>query len=206
MKLTRFFSTLTLGVALTALVATGCKKPGYTTDLPSRSATAGSTGRVTDPGRGTPLMPGSGAGGFDVQDLGPDSSIPLPARGSHDGWMQDPSILANETIHFAFDSSVVRQGDLPKLQNVANYLTSNPNRDVLIEGHTDEIGTEEYNRALGERRALAAREQLVRLGIAPERIETISFGEDRPVDTGRTQAAFARNRRAEFVVLIPPVP
>ena len=75
---------------------------------------------------------------------------------------------------------------------------------MKIEGHCDERGTEEYNRALGERRALALREELARLGIDPGRVDTISYGKDRPVDTGRDESAHRKNRRGEFVVLTPP--
>jgi peptidoglycan-associated lipoprotein len=205
MKLNRLATLCTLGLTLTALVATGCKKkPDYTTSLPARSGTSGGgTARVPDPGSGRPINPGLGAGGTEITDLNPGDT-PLPPRGSHEGWLEEPGILAAETINFAFDSSVVRPNDLPKLQNVASYLKSNPNRDVKIEGNCDNRGTEEYNRSLGERRALAAREELIKLGVAPARIETISFGEDRPVDPANTDAAYAKNRRADFVVLSPP--
>ena len=75
-----------------------------------------------------------------------------------------------------------------------------------MDGHCDERGTEEYNRSLGERRALAVREHLIRLGIAPERVRTLSWGEDRPVDTGHNEEAWQKNRRAEFILLKPKQP
>ena len=74
---------------------------------------------------------------------------------------------------------------------------------LLIEGNCDERGTEEYNRALGERRALAAREALAKLGIDPMRIRTISYGKDKPADPGHDEAAWAKNRRDDFVLLHP---
>jgi peptidoglycan-associated lipoprotein len=74
---------------------------------------------------------------------------------------------------------------------------------LLIEGHCDERGTEEYNRALGERRALALREALAKAGVSPDRIRTISYGKDRPVNPGHDESAWAQNRRGEFILLHP---
>ena len=74
---------------------------------------------------------------------------------------------------------------------------------LMIEGHCDERGTEEYNRSLGERRALALRESLAAMGIDPMRIRTISWGEDKPVDPGHDESAWKKNRRGEFVLMLP---
>ena len=84
-------------------------------------------------------------------------------------------------------------------------MATMPYDALLIEGHCDERGTEEYNRALGERRALSVREFLVTLGVAPDRVETVSFGEDRPADPGHSSAAWDKNRRGEIVLLSPPM-
>jgi len=89
------------------------------------------------------------------------------------------------------------------LQASAAVLKRHPNIRIAIEGHCDEKGTEEYNRALGDRRALALREALAKLDVSPSRLDTISYGKDRPVDTGKTEAANRLNRRGEFVVLTP---
>ena len=89
------------------------------------------------------------------------------------------------------------------LQSVAQQLQSNPADKLFIEGNCDERGTEEYNRSLGERRALAAREALAGLGIDPMKIRTISYGKDKPADPGHDEAAWAKNRRDDFVLLIP---
>jgi peptidoglycan-associated lipoprotein len=74
---------------------------------------------------------------------------------------------------------------------------------LLVEGHCDERGTEEYNRSLGERRALALREELARMGIDPSRIRTVSFGEDKPFAQGHDESAWRQNRRGEFVLYHP---
>ncbi len=109
-----------------------------------------------------------------------------------------------DTVYFDFDSSTIKNSEMPKIERVADYFKSNPSHAVKVEGHCDERGTEEYNRSLGERRALAIREHLVRAGIAPNRIETISYGEDRPADPEHNEAAWKKNRRGVFVLLTPP--
>ena len=89
-------------------------------------------------------------------------------------------------------------------QAVADYLKGAPGDALLVEGHCDERGTEEYNRALGERRALALREALISGGADGQKIVTRSYGKDRKVDTGNSDAAHAKNRRGEFILLDPP--
>jgi peptidoglycan-associated lipoprotein len=116
---------------------------------------------------------------------------------------QDRAALAASTIHFAYDSAVIKDSDQANLQTVAQALAADPNVKLLIEGNCDERGTEEYNRSLGERRALAAREALATLGVDPSRVRTISYGKDRPADPGHDESAWAKNRRGEFVLLHP---
>ncbi|MBF0491693.1 MAG: peptidoglycan-associated lipoprotein Pal [Deltaproteobacteria bacterium] len=102
-------------------------------------------------------------------------------------------------IHFDFDKYNVRSDAIPTMKENASWLKSNPNTHVIVEGHCDEIGTNEYNMALGERRAKAAKDYLVNLGVTSS-IETVSFGEEKPLDPGHNEAAYSTNRRAEFVV------
>src|SRR5690606_10258475 len=87
------------------------------------------------------------------------------------------------------------------LQSNSDWLQQNPSSTVQIEGHCDERGTIEYNLALGERRANAAKRYIVRLGVDASRLSTISYGEERPANSGSSESAWAENRRAEFVVL-----
>jgi peptidoglycan-associated lipoprotein len=106
----------------------------------------------------------------------------------------------NVDIHFAFDAyslSVEAQGILLEK---ARFLEAHPGIQVLIEGHCDERGTEQYNLALGDRRAHAAQKYLTGLGIPEERMATVSYGEERPLDPGHNEEAWARNRRAHFVI------
>lgn len=101
-----------------------------------------------------------------------------------------------KTAYFDFDSYSLRSDARSALKSNADWMRSNPKTTVQIEGHCDERGTTEYNLALGERRAYAAREYLIRVGIEDSRLSVISYGEERPSDPGHDEAAWAQNRRA----------
>lgn len=192
MKLNAFYST-TLALAV-VLAATGCKhKPYKVTPIPGPN-----NPNVAEMGGGPTLPPGPtiNSEGMPGQPIAASPYTP-------DNFTQDSSTLAADTIHFAFDSAVIRDSDQANLQAVAQFLQQNPNDQLLVQGNCDERGTEEYNRALGERRALAAREALSGMGVTPDRVHEISFGKDKPVDPGHDEAAWAKNRRDDFVVLIP---
>jgi peptidoglycan-associated lipoprotein len=103
-------------------------------------------------------------------------------------------------IHFDFDRSAIRPDAARILDATAAWLRSNAGFAVLVEGHCDERGTNEYNLALGERRARAAVDYLVRRGVARDRFRTISYGEERSVCTERGEACWRQNRRAHFLV------
>jgi peptidoglycan-associated lipoprotein len=106
----------------------------------------------------------------------------------------------NEDIYFEYDKSSLLPEAQERLKRKAEYLENNPGISVIIEGHCDERGTNEYNIALGDRRAKSARNFLINLGIAGSRLETISYGEEQPLDPGHNEAAWAKNRRAHFVI------
>ena len=103
-------------------------------------------------------------------------------------------------VHFAFDSTAIAAGERPRLQAIADFCRSNRN-SIIIAGFTDERGTPEYNRGLGERRALTVREELIKLGVTGNRLQTVSFGAELPADSGSNEGAWAKNRRAEFGVV-----
>lgn len=197
MKSSKFTHLLVIGLALTFVVA-GCKKnPGYTTQLPGQRA--GSPGNGTDHLPPGPLIdPGTNP------NLVHPTDIAFQAGPGHDGWIQNAAMFEAQTVYFDYDSALIKSGEKSKIQFVAAYLQSNPRHAVLIEGNCDERGTEEYNRSLGERRALAVREALILDGITPERADTVSYGEDRPADPGHTKESWAKNRRGAFVLLAPP--
>jgi peptidoglycan-associated lipoprotein len=104
-------------------------------------------------------------------------------------------------IHFDFDKYDIRPGDAEILKENAAVLTMNPKVKIQIEGHCDERGTIEYNLALGERRANNTKKYLSSLGISADRISTISYGKERPLDPGHNEEAWAKNRRAHTIVL-----
>jgi len=194
MKAIKFTSLLVMALALT-IGATGCKKkPVDVTKIPGRGT------QIRD---GVPVEPGNTLGN---NSSGSDTTFgggPQPSL-NPDDFNQDRTALAAHTVLFDYDSSVVRSNEKGNVEAVASYMKSAPaGVALLIEGHCDERGTEEYNRALGERRALALREAIVADGADPQKIITRSFGKDRPADTSNTEAGMSKNRRGEFVVLHP---
>jgi peptidoglycan-associated lipoprotein len=187
MKLKLFCST---ALALTLLASTGCKhKPVGVTPIPGEA------------GPGVP-SPGP-ANTLNSENQGMNSGIAQNQNWDVSQYNQNRDALAAYSIRFPYDSAVIRDSDQASLQAVASALQSNPNAKLLVEGDCDERGTEEYNRSLGERRALAAREALAKLGVNPDRIRTISYGKDKPLDPGHDEAAWSKNRRADFILLEP---
>jgi peptidoglycan-associated lipoprotein len=106
----------------------------------------------------------------------------------------------NDDVHFDFDSDTLTMDAQDLLKDKAKWLMDNPDAHVIIEGNCDERGSNAYNLALGDRRARAAKNFLVTLGIDPKRMTTISYGEERPLDPGHNEAAWAKNRRDHFVL------
>ncbi len=103
-------------------------------------------------------------------------------------------------VYFGFDSTVVPQGEISKIDAVAQHLSSNPNRVVVVEGNCDERGSNEYNMALGENRAGIVRNYLVQSGIDASRIQTRSYGEEKPAVDGHDEGAWSMNRRDDFAI------
>lgn len=106
-----------------------------------------------------------------------------------------------QPVFYDYNRYDIREDQIPALQNNAKVLKQNATVSVLIEGHCDERGTEEYNLALGERRAGAAKDFLVSLGIPDTRLSTISYGESRPFAQGHDEQSWSQNRRAQFVAV-----
>ena len=197
MKLNKFTNLLVVGLVL-CMAATGCrKKPVGVTQLPgatTRNPNDLNQGGMIKPPETVPTEPNP-------------FSQPVHASNPanlHEGWKEDAEALKADTVYFDYDSSVLKASEKPKVAAVADYLKANPGKAVRVEGNCDERGTEEYNRALGERRALAVREALIQLGTDPTRVDTTSYGKDKPVAMGHDEAAWKQNRRDDFVVLSPP--
>jgi outer membrane protein OmpA-like peptidoglycan-associated protein len=196
MKKTTLIATLGL---VTLISITGCKHKGVNlTEIPgpNRPAPTGlePSGKLPsprDPENTTGIgFPEAGNGAY-------DSTI----RGPHD---EDVNKFAEYTVHFDTDSAAIKKDDRAKLEHVAEYFKNNSSKEALrVEGNADERGTEQYNIALGDKRALAVREYLAHLGVDSQRIATVSNGEAKPIDPARNDAAYHKNRRAEMVLLIP---
>jgi len=138
------------------------------------------------------------------QAAGIDSGAESRGLGTGEGFtgmvLDDPaSPLSQRTIYFEFDSSEIRPEDQAVLEAHARYLAAHPEVTVTLEGHADERGSREYNIGLGDRRAQAVRRLLEFQGASPQQLRTVSYGEEKPVDPGHDETAWARNRRVEIV-------
>lgn len=169
------FVKLCLLLGLIAVVATGCR--GCMKDSPF--------GRWFGKALGTGKTPSP----FE------SSVLPEPIRGK-----ETYSVAELKTIYFEFDSAELLDPAKQELRRNAEWLKANRSVHIQIEGHCDERGTAEYNYALGQRRADAARMFLIQEGVEPGRLHTISYGAERPADPGHNEIAWARNRRVEFKV------
>ena len=210
---------LVIPLLAATLALSGCPKkpsptPGGSAAVASPAQSAGATGlrpsggAASAPGAGAAAAPstitGSGAGGTGASTgpmgTGPlgGSGTTLPALSSPKEYVENPALAE---IHFDFDRYDIRVHDKELLARNADWLKAHPGALLLIEGHADERGTNEYNLALGERRAKAARDYLAALGVDGGRVTLISYGEERPLCTERTETCCADNRRAHFLVL-----
>ena len=113
---------------------------------------------------------------------------------------EDALAAIGNTVYFGYDSSTLTDEAQATLMRQAGFLKGNPSMTVTIEGHCDERGTREYNLALGERRATAARDYLLAQGVNAARIRVISYGKERPVAAGSTESSWSKNRRAATVL------
>jgi peptidoglycan-associated lipoprotein len=125
---------------------------------------------------------------------------PPPAPSIVPGSAQDLKVNVGDTVHFEYDKYAVLEQDKATLQRQAAWLAKWPNIKVTVEGHADERGTREYNIALGAKRANAVKEYLVSLGVSAARIDTVSYGKERPVCTESTEDCWSQNRRGVTII------
>lgn len=163
--------------------------------LAACETTPSDTGTATGTGT-TDAMSTDGQSGVSTDRLAsrPDATGPRP------GTQEDLVTHVGDRVFFDFDSIQLRPDAREILESQAEWLRQHPNVAVSIEGHADERGTREYNLALGERRANAIRDYLIALGIRQDRLKTISYGKERPVDPRSTAEAWEKNRRGVMVV------
>lgn len=137
------------------------------------------------------------------------SATPAPTPVAQEPVIKDDALSSDtatavepfETIYFDLDSYVLRQDAREALNKNAQWMLKQATGKVRLEGNCDERGSDEYNLALGEKRAKAAKSYLVTLGVPAERLDTISYGKEKPVDPGHNEAAWAKNRRVDFVIV-----
>jgi peptidoglycan-associated lipoprotein len=189
-----------LSLLVCAVVLAGCaKRPAMT--AASAPAPTGAT-QATTPAPTAAVQPAPPAATPPAATPPPAATQPAPAptaapaaRPAVSEFAANPNL---KDINFDFDKYDIRPGDAKILDGNATWLKGNSNL-VLIEGHCDERGTNEYNLALGERRAKATMNYLVSQGVQASRITIISYGEERPLCTEKTESCWARNRRAHFL-------
>ena len=190
---------LTLALAMVISVAVGCRNPkARHSTLPGTSL--GGSSLALTPGDGQRLTAGEGGS----QVVGGTAGTELANDEDLAGRDLDRAAFANETVYFEYDRSSVRADEASKIEQVAGaFKSKGADFALLIEGHCDERGTEEYNRSLGESRALRIRELLMNSGVDGKRIFTRSFGKDQPASIGHDETVWSKNRRGEFVLVLP---
>jgi peptidoglycan-associated lipoprotein len=167
---------------LIAFMAIGCAK----------------TTTVEEPDKGAKM-----AGTETVTEEGAQKMAQMPKEDVTGKYMEDATLTAEfNDIYFDFDMYNIKDESKSTLRNLSSWL-SQRNAKVIIEGHCDERGTDEYNLGLGDRRANSTKQYLVAAGVTSNNIETISYGEERPQCTEKNESCWSRNRRAHFVILLP---
>jgi peptidoglycan-associated lipoprotein len=183
---------LLLVCAATALAPACTAKRGSAIGAVPTSGAASGAHAGTPIGSATPEPEKPIDAGPDVQPLAEDGAAGREMAGADGGVLSD--------IYFDLDKSSLTDEAAATLQKHARWLQQNPVSKLTVEGHCDERGTVEYNMALGDLRAQAVREYLVSLGVVGDRLATVSYGKEQPVERASTEAAYSKNRRAHFVV------
>ena len=193
---TRAAHVTMLSLLLAGLVITGCaKRPATTASTAAAPAPAPSAAPAPVPPSAS--APSSGGAAAAAPAAGAAAAAPQTPRPVPKEFM---AVAALKEVYFDYDKYDIRAEDAKTLDANAAWLKSNADNLVLIEGHCDERGTNEYNLALGERRAKATMNYLVSQGIQANRITIISYGEERPVCTEKAEGCWAKNRHAHFLV------
>jgi len=188
--LTRCSHLVLSTLLVAAVVLSGCAKRPATTQAAAPAPTGSATTTAATPAPAP------------VQSAPPTAATttPAPSTTARPAVQDFAAVPELADVFFDFDKYDIRPGDAKTLDANANWLKSNPNHLMLIEGHCDERGTNEYNLALGERRAKSTMNYLVSQGVQANRITIISYGEERPQCTEHNEACWAKNRRAHFLV------
>ena len=188
-----------------ALLSAGCaKKDVVRTDEPISAAQPATQAPATQTAPTQQARPEaeSGAAQQPITETTPSREQAVTQETAKDAGKGADEVQAElQKIYFNFDSADLSEEARGSLSKNAEYLSRQAGIKVRIEGNCDERGSDDYNMALGERRAKAAKDYLVNLGIASDRLSTISYGEEKPAEAGHDEAAWAKNRRDEFVIV-----
>ena len=177
-----------------AFAVTGCK---YDDVAEGGDVAGGGDVQTVDTNDGA----GAGAGVSDIDTvLGQDGKPATELKFDQDPNYTRCTDVDFAPVYFAFDASNLKDSELAKIEAVAQHLQANPTRVVMVEGNCDERGSNEYNITLGELRAGSVRDYLLRLGIAAERVQTKSYGEEKPAVAGSGESVWSKNRRGEFAI------
>jgi peptidoglycan-associated lipoprotein len=187
MKGTCSWKWAVLALSVVALVGVGCAKKQTVKSEGAQGAAPAPSAVGEAPVKEAPVAP------VPIAPATPPAAEPGVA-------VTEEKLSQFDDVRFDFDKSVVREDGRKACQVVADYLKKNPRAKLQIEGHCDERGTAEYNLALGERRAAAVMTYLVSLGVPKAGLSTVSFGKEKPLDPGHDEEAWAKNRRAHFVL------
>lgn len=191
------------------LLISGCSKKNV---VPPETGLNSDGSTMTD---GNDINYPSAGGGFSEDNLPEDGTLDDSTDSYTGGGADDPRHMADQQsveykkahgrssanlypVYFDFDQAGVKPSMTDVLIQNADYINSIPNANIIIEGNSDERGTNEYNLALGERRAINTQQYLVNLGVDPSRMRTVSFGEEKPLFLGQDEDAYSHNRRVDF--------
>ncbi len=193
------------GLFLIAGLLAGCKSPAKKTAIEEENKTPAVT--LVTPKEPAPAVKTEEGRATPQQIARAIKDQPIPGQKIPEGKVfKSPAEISPEAaaifknINFDFDSYEIRPDAREILKVIGKYLLDHPKISVMIGGHCDERGTREYNLVLGEQRALSTRRFLVSLGVSPERLHTVSYGKDMPLDKASTEEAWAVNRRVEFKI------
>ena len=190
-----------IALAAVAFFVAACETASQTTtdssgDSSSSTASTSASTSSSSGSSGSSSSSSSAGSGSASSSSSSSSSSAADAKAS----AEDALAKIGNTVYFGYDSSALSDDAQATLMRQAGFLRGNPSLTVTIEGHCDERGTREYNLALGERRATAARDYLLAQGVDPARIRVISYGKERPVAAGSTEQSWSKNRRAATVL------
>jgi peptidoglycan-associated lipoprotein len=192
---------LMVALLILGVIAAGCAKRPATSQVSSAPAPTGAAATTPETTTAAPAPTSSSQPAMaEPPGSGSSTPTPAPAPGARPSPKEFVAVPEMRDVFFDFDKYDVRPSDAKILDANAAWLKTNAQHLVLIEGHCDERGTNEYNLALGERRAKSTMNYLVSQGIQASRITIISYGEERPVCTEKTEECWAKNRRAHFLV------